>query len=368
MKYLADARLLIDTLCLTPTADGGVLARRWAQSDARALVTLADQEGVALWLQRRIKAIGLTLVPEAGEALVRLARQDAAAALRVDGGLEAALRLIDAADVPVVLLKGAGMRRLVHRFPYGNARAPVDVDLLVPEADAQRVWDSFIASGYHAPLDPPVGGHHLADLMGPDGVAVEIHVTTTSAVPPAEAWRRATHDPLVVKHGGRARMVPNETELLWHSMAHAVVHLRMNPEDGLRLKRALDAAAILAANPAIDWTCIRDRLATDEVKDPDLAVAWLRMAAFFSGRALPADAPVPLRERPINLARALGYRLQLNAQPRVSGRWREKLLGESARGETGLRLAPANARASLYAAARHNVATRVARSWWLLTR
>src|SRR5437660_673116 len=69
---LSDARLLIDTLRFWPKPNADVLAERWSQADSPAIVRLAEQEGAALWLQRRARSLGVT-IPAPAAALLSLA-------------------------------------------------------------------------------------------------------------------------------------------------------------------------------------------------------------------------------------------------------------------------------------------------------
>ncbi len=367
---MTDAGLLVDTLRLTPKADVGVLDQRWAHTDARALIELADQEGAALWLQRRVKALGLTLVADARDMLIAAARRDAANALRVDAELEAVLPILDASDLPVALLKSAAMRRLVARIPYGNARAPVDVDLLLPTKVAQRAWDLLVEQGYtqRPELSPPADGHHLPVLISPRGVAVELHVSTLGAVPPNEAWRRATFEGVTTMFAGRARPIPSDTELLWHAISHAVSHIEERALPGLRLKTWLDAAALLTSEPTIDWNRIEDRLDSAEMASQEIARRWLRTAADFSGRPLPPEARRLRNAIPLQVKRMVSWRLRTNARHPHDGGWKSRLLEEGARGEVGTRLEPSFSPAPAWLRLRHTIATHVARGWWLVSR
>lgn len=360
---MGDARLLIDTLRLAPPSDARALGAGWSGADAGALVRLAEFEGAALWLQRRLKSLGIALDGEPGVRLGASAKRAAAHSLRTDAEATQTLAILAAANVPAVLLKGAAMRRISARVPYADARVSSDVDLIVPAASAQRAWDALLANGYAPPgAAGPSDGHHLPALAGSIGIGVEIHTTTVAGLPAAEAWQRATHD------GAAHLAVPSDTELLWHAVAHAVVTASDVGRSGVRLRYWLDPAALLAAGVAIDWDRIRARLRSSECAFPDVARAWLRVASDLAGVALPGEALGDTRASAIDFARLLSWRLRVLARPDQGSRWVEKLLEEGARGEASLPIEPAHDAALAPARFRHAAASCAARLWWTMRR
>lgn len=365
---MRDARLLIDTLRLSTPAKASALATEWARADAIGLVRLAQFEGVSLWLQRRLKSLGITLAGEPGDTLAAAAKRATAYSLRMESETLATLAILDAAGIEVVPLKGAAMRRISARVPYATARAPNDVDVLVQDEHAQRAWEALVAKGYQAPKEHgPPDGHHLPALVGPLGVGVEIHMTTSASVAPAEAWHRATFDGCVADLNGATRPIPSDTELFWHSIAHAVAHAEEYGRVGTKLRYWLDPAALLAAGASVDWARIRRRIETKECAEPGLIRAWIRTAADLGGHALPADA-VGRHGPAIDVVRMLSWRLRVFDRYERSSRWAERLVEEGARGETGLRSEPPHHAATSFARARHTVAARAARMWWRVRR
>jgi hypothetical protein len=366
---MGDARLLLDTLRLAPWSDADALASAWATIDASNVVALAQFEGVSLWLHRRLKSLGITLSGEAGEALAAAAKRALAYSLRMESETLATLAILDEVGITAIPLKGAAMRRIAARVPYANARAPNDVDVLVQDEHAQRAWDALVARGYAAPKgNGPTDGHHLLALAGPLGVGVEIHLTTSASVAPAEAWRRATSDATVADFNGVSRVIPSDTELFWHAIAHAVIHAEEYGRVGTKLRFWLDPAALLAADASIDWARIRARLESRECADPALVRAWIRTAAELSGRELPAGALGDHDGAPIDLERMIAWRLRVFGRYRADDRWAERLIEEGARGELSLLLEPAYRNARVLARMRHAVAAGAARLWWTVQR
>ncbi|MEP6732389.1 MAG: nucleotidyltransferase family protein [bacterium] len=364
-----DARLLIDTLRLGAPADAGALASAWTRADASALVREAAFEGASLWLHRRLKALGITLTGEAGETLAANAKRAIAFSLRLESETVATIGILDAAGVGAVPLKGAAMRRIAARIPFADARAPNDVDILVRDEHAQRAWNALVAKGY-APIKDsgPSEGHHLPALAGPLGISVEIHLTTSPRVSPAEAWRRATIDGAVAEFAGAVWRVPSDTELFWHAAAHAVTHTEEYGRVGARLRYWLDAAALLAANAPIDWARIRARLDSRECREPARVCAWIRTASDLSGQPLAASALGERTGPAFDVERMVSWRLHVFAHNAPDARWTERLIEEGARGEARLPHEPAFRDARSVARIRHAVAARAARLWWTLRR
>lgn len=367
---MSDARLLIDTLQLLPAGDASSMTARWKAADTSAIVRLAEYEGAALWLNRRLKTLDIALVGMANDRLTPAATRAIAKSLRIDAETDEVLEILDEGQVPVIPLKSAVLRRIVSRVPHADARAPSDVDLLVHADMAQRAWDVLIANGYaraHAP-SPSDAQHHLPVLIGPLGVGVELHLTTAPEVAPEEAWRRATIDGATAVYNGAARTVPGDTELLWHALSHSIGTAVLEARDGLRLRYWLDAAALIAAGVDLDWARIRERIESSEVHDPAFVRGWLLVASELAGRALPPSALGSGSVVPFNLERQLAWRLRMFARYAASGRWERLLLEEGARGEASLPVEPPQPGIPAFARTRHGLATRAARLWWLARR
>ena len=368
MTRRRDAKLLIDTLRLTPPDKSPDLTAGWSHADAGALVRLAEHEGAALWLHRRLKLLHITLEGGPREKLRQAAKAGAAQCLRIDAESSAALSAFAQAGIRCVPLKAAAVRLLSASVPYATSRAPGDVDVLCHPDDAMRGWELLRSRGYVAPKAGPDDGHHLPALVGPSGIGVEIHLSTTADVAPEEAWRRATCDQRAVRTKGTVHVIPGETELVWHSLAHSVVSASDVGRAGTRLKHWLDAAAILSAGAEIDWARIAHRLASGECGHPALGRAWLRTAIDLGGRRIPeADALAPPGTG-VNIERLLAWRLHVLRRHDARGRWAMKLLEEAARGEAGLPFDPAGPGAGVIARTRHALASRAARAWWAIRR
>ena len=193
-------------------------------------------------------------------------------------------------------------------------------------------------------------------------------MTTVAAVPPADAWARAIRDGATAEFEGRAHPIPGDTELLWHAVAHPLVHTQETARIGVRLRYWLDAAALLAAPATIDWARIRERLDAPETTRPALARAWFVAAAELGGRPLPAGALGTAPVRAFDVVRLISWRLRVLATHAPGDHWAMKLIEEGARGEAGLPPEPGAAGAPATVRLRHWLTMRAARLSWTLRR
>jgi Uncharacterised nucleotidyltransferase len=355
----AAGRLLLDTLALRGDLEPAAARGAWGSVDARAMAALVRWEGGSQWLLRRLRERGLDDAPPAAltAELRRLAMDEQARALLVDAETQELARYLAEHGVPSVLIKGPARRAARDRYPAADARATLDVDVLLPAPDVRRTWNELRARGWPLATDPeatPAGHYHPPPLRGPMGIAVELHASTGEAVSPAEAWRRANDDSVEISWGGVPVRVPSATELLWHGLTHA---LSSGP-DGFRLRHFLDGAAILAAPAELDWQRIAVRLESGAECDAARARAWLRAAAELARHGLPAG--VRGTAAPFDLARALAWRLAVLGRM-GNGRLAARLLEEGTRRELGLSAAPVVPGTGLQHRARRWLAGRTAR-------
>jgi hypothetical protein len=362
------ARLLFETLRLPrpDNAPPASLATAWAAASTRGLARLVLYEGCALWLARRLREIGASPEPSFRAWLEQRAHDETARNMLVDAESHATLEFLSREDVPHVLLKGTARRAGATLFPYADARATHDVDILVPETRARGLWDRLRASGY-APVPPPEGVipstiHHLPPLSSRTRVSVELHTSTSRGVPVEEGWRRATSGGLEVERNDMRMRIPSATELLWHGAAHALSH----EEQAFRLRFLLDVAVICASGAHLDWRAVAARLDAGEIADVHRARAWLGAAARLGDTDLPPEvaAGVPAFET----ERALRWRVAVLRRVEPSARAAEKLLGEGTRVEIGMGLTPTVPGTTLFQRGRRRIAAVMARGAYLLWR
>jgi hypothetical protein len=157
----------------------------------------------------------------------------AAARLRIDYTAAAAIRGLDAAGIPCILLKGASVAHWLYEPE--DAREYGDCDLLVPPGEFATALQALTKLGFAPELDEAEmpswwREHALATIRQTDGIAIDVHrslpgvqVTdaqlwaalsvTTDAMPVGDSMAnvlakpgRALHAALhVAQHGGWAR-------------------------------------------------------------------------------------------------------------------------------------------------------------------
>lgn len=302
------APLLLATLRLRRTGASDELREAWRTVDSAGLAHLVAFEGCPLWLYRRLKELDVVrdLDPGLAQWLTLRARQTTTRNLLVDAQRDALIQILNDLAVPHVMLKGAARRLVAHRYPYADARATSDVDVLLPPHLARPTWERLRRLGFRPGTHRPqmYESHiHLPPLRNGRNVAVELHTSTSLAVPPDVAWRRLAGTAGPVRAGATATRVPAATELFWHAVTHAPLRW----PDAFRLRFLQDAAVVWATGEEIDWGEIVARFGGGEVTHVGPARAWLGAAAWLAGS--------PQIDRRLgvggafDLARALQWRL-----------------------------------------------------------
>lgn len=207
--------------------------------DAERLVALAGEAGnwarvvVIAERERAVSTLWRALAPARAsvpaEAAQHLHRSSMVTAFRMDylrERLQATLAALHAADVPVMLLKGAALGASV--YPTPRDRPMLDVDLLIRPADAERAQRVVLESGWRERGDPVVvklleGHHHLPPFLDVQntGVRLEVHtsllpVGNPFALTDAELW--ASAQPAPPDFAGA--LVPDPHHMLWHACVH----------------------------------------------------------------------------------------------------------------------------------------------------
>ncbi len=210
--------------------------------------------------------------------------------LRLFHQLERLLSVFTREDIPVVLLKGAF---LAETF-YGDValRAMGDIDLLVKEADLERV-DRMMRGEGTTPLDrcQVVGEqnkHFIYKLAG-TGLRVEIHWTLSTGGEVrrdvADLWRRV--QPVPWAPGSAATLCPED--LLLHLCLHTAGHIR-----DLRLLMLLDLVEVARHyGERIDWTLLGARARAWGVSRA--VYVMMRLAVDWLGAPVPREALEGLR-------------------------------------------------------------------------
>jgi len=228
-------------------------------TDWDALLSDAEQHGLETLLLAHVRESGVEL-PAAVETRlkVRYLQHAHAAAVRARV-LAGVLDAFEDAGIPALLLKGAALAHLVYPSPV--LRPMRDVDLLVPERDADRAWRCLQDRGFErSGKDPGPGHHHLHALsLGVDGetVTVEIHRQPLDAVPfvPRLTYGELASRAQTFQIGGRLARTLGPEDMLWHIYAHGFLVCVLRPDP-----RLIALADLTAALAAWDGVLDRDRL------------------------------------------------------------------------------------------------------------
>jgi hypothetical protein len=297
-----EARLLF--LCAGPTEnDERIAALSRSAIDWREVTRLAIAARAAPVLVRRITSALGSPFPSAAEGLRRLAMVEQFELLRMEERLEETLRAFHLAGVKTVLLKGAGLARTVYESLAD--RPMLDLDLLVPTADAdaaraaalsagwywerQQRYDSFYESHHHLPpLSDACGTRALLELH--TGLFPRGHPFDLDA---AEVVDRSVP---IIGHGWGAA-APSPEDHLVYLCCHWVWSHMMNGGSW----RALRDVGALAERGGLDWQLCVERARQARATT---CVYWtLRLARTLA--SIPVPATVLLLLKPPTPAFAL---------------------------------------------------------------
>lgn len=178
--------------------------------------------------------------------------------------LAAIVEALRAANVPVLLLKGAALGRLVYGSP---AERPLrDLDLLIPAKDLELAGKTLTRRGYKAQdlllltrWQQRYRAEQRLVCTAPDreGMVVELHWSLVEApyyidrIPMADIWQTAVAAPDLP-----SAKVPDGATLLLHSCAHLALHHSQDQ----RLLWLLDVDRLLRWR-RLDWNAVLERAA-----------------------------------------------------------------------------------------------------------
>lgn len=250
-----EARVLLLALRPDGQQDRLTAALQEARFNWNRLVFLAQKENATSVLWSVLRALPADLPAERALQLSRLAQIAEFRMQYLEQRLLQTLDTLSAANIDVVLLKGAALASTV----YGSfaARPMGDLDLLVRAEDATRAWELMHHSGWIPPESNEMDEfyathHHLAALedANPTGIGLELH---TDIVPTRRAaylsaqsiWERA--QPVELK--GRHTLVPC-TE---HQVLHIAIHFAWSNMMTSAAWRSFRDLQQIAATSTVDW-------------------------------------------------------------------------------------------------------------------
>ena len=266
-----------------------LLALAGAVRDWPRALTIAEIEGATPALWRALQPNRTAIPKEVAEFLRMRTMVSEFRMTLLSQRAQESVRALVAAEIPVMLLKGAAIGALTD--PTFRTRPMGDVDLLVHPADAARASEILLATGWSVTTDPVVvellqGQHHLPHFVRADlpGLRLELH---TMLLPPGHAfaldltalWREAIPAPAPFE--GAVLLSPE------HHLLHASIHYAWQHRVHFGSWRTMRSVAVLTQRPGFSW----ERLQRDaRAVKAGTTVYWtLRMSELLSGIAVPAE-------------------------------------------------------------------------------
>lgn len=232
MRRDAEARLVRVACRERSAVDGSLVRAVAAVRDWQRLLAVAERHGVLAYVQRALYA-----VPVVPDTVHRALQEGLTAVVLRQALLEDTLRRVlealNAAGVPVIVLKGPVLARTL--YPSAVFRPYSDLDLVVPAPCEERAVAALTAVGLHevpfaaeearrAHACPELDAAYHRVFHAPDGRAVvELHLDPLQlGLRPAceeERWRRAVPAP-----GLPGALMLGPEDQLVHLCVHAQKH------------------------------------------------------------------------------------------------------------------------------------------------
>lgn len=205
-----------------------------------------------------------------------------------------AVRALNSIGIEPMLLKG-GASLFDNTFGDPGSRVMSDLDILVPQKNADDCWNTLRSNGY-IPIEIDFDysrHHHLRPLFRPgDQGTIEIHrealpSSAAAIMPTAQIWRHAQS---VIESGAVFR-VPDPTIRILHNVLHAALVNRGYARGEISLRSLHELALIQNQHEnQIDWMAIRTLM--DRGGKSKVLNAWLYAAhRLFAFRLLPGVRP-----------------------------------------------------------------------------
>ena len=265
-------------------------------------------DGCAVQVDRALHRAGLTdEAPAPLRALLRAATNDSLRhGLLVHRQLAELAALCAGGGIRVMALKGAA-RLLAGELP--GTRSIADIDILAAPGDAARLHAMLQREAGYA-VDGDAYPHHLSGLTRRRSLGVEVHVRLTPTPLPLDAdiWLETR----VLSPGGHPIELPSPTNLLLHTLEHAV---RVNWTARYRLRDILDVAALFTTD--VDAPRVMAYVAASDCRRPMRTI----LAA---ARELQPEIPVAAPDAWRTVRRVGRARLAMATRPRtplIAERW-----------------------------------------------
>lgn len=285
MKLAADRRHTFHLLASLTTGSSVSKSVDWSSEALwRQLLPLAELHRVTTFLPSAIQEIGeWECVPsEIARFLEMAAELNLARNQALLSQYFQIVSTLDQAGIPAVPLKGLAYQLLGLHSDNPGRRMTIDIDVLVPLAEARRAQDILVSSGY-TPLTNDetneLEHHNLPrlkpdpDKHGPGSIEVHFRVgrNETDVLLPAHGVFSTAAK---VEVSGRTVLVPNLLHLLDHAVLHSGISHSYASRRTLRLRDAVDISRL--------WTIARSQGITLS----DLRISKHKQASSYFGSCL----------------------------------------------------------------------------------
>jgi len=221
--------------------------------------------------------------------------------MRIYNDLSNVIRAVQSNGIPVVVLKGAHLAKVV----YGNIalRRMCDLDLLFKKADLPKAVKTLLDMGY-SPIKPfgieeeCSRRHHLPAFVKKDAVPIEIHwhielPDTPFSIDIDGLWERAR--PVTINDVQVLVLSPED--LILHLCLHATAHIL----DDIGLKPFYDLSEVIRyyqAKDEMDWNLLQ--LRSKEWRADRPLYLMLSLLKELLGKAMPEDLFSILKSNPVD--------------------------------------------------------------------
>lgn len=305
-----DASLLVALLAGRPPAPEEPGSAEWD-----AAVALAVEHRIAPWLGARLKSLRVA-VPEATAAwLDEIYLSSAAHNMQLFHELDRILAALRAANIPVVVLKGACLATALYDDVALRPMGDIDLWVQRPQLDAARTVVQSLGYSARARADRPLALQDAltgeTQMFREGAPIVELHwnifsgewLRHTGRIDEQAIWRRA------VAFGGRAaRQLSPEDAII-----HLCVHLAVNHQMSGRSLRTLVDLDCARRAWSVDWRTVAERAGAWRVS----CATWIvldALAELFgdSGSRLAVRDLAPSAPRRFVLRRFASLRMLVN--------------------------------------------------------
>lgn len=247
-------------------AEGGGAAPPQSREQWLRLIRLADKHLVLPAFERALVRLeSLPDDPAITDVLTTVARANAERNAMLRTVLLGVGRRFNRAGLEACLLKGA-IRLVDDLYPDPAWRYMSDLDILLPEEQAEEAWQHLVGLGYRqkdmGTASPRRDHHHLLPLRHPDLPAwIEVHKALHHSrgdrlLPADEVWSASS----AIEFEGALFRLPSSDHQLAHAVGHQFLQHGSHWSGTLRLRDLLEVYC-LAARPDGDIAACRERFA-----------------------------------------------------------------------------------------------------------